>query len=278
VSIDGPYVEILEGQGVAEAPAFSPLEAVRAFDSAGRQLARAVYSRSRFEGGRSWRGLAFKGPVARVDVDSVARWADVDIRYDVPIAPLLPESRMGTAPRDERDVAADPDARVEIGVQESGGGPPAAPADDGSGRVPIPPRDQLSETAGRLADGLDALAAELPAAPAVVQLLMSAPARVSISVQTAGSVQQWTWNDGELSGPREVNTRWLECKAGMPADALTLQRVPAIWDDAIRRVGGGAPLQLVVGQYPCGIPHINVPFEAGRRVQYEADGRFATLE
>jgi len=37
-------------------------------------------------------------------------------------------------------------------------------------------------------------------------------------------------------------------------------------------------MQLVIGQYPCGVAYINVSFESRKRVQYEGDGRFVKVE
>lgn len=271
IGIDGPFVEILEGQGVAEAPAFSPLEAVRAFDAEGRQLVRAPWSSNRFENDQSWRGLAFKGPVARVEADFVREWAAVEIRYDVGIAPPLPESRMGESPSDERAVTPARGDRVEVLV-----GSEAGEAGAGADRPPAAGRSGLSERARAIAEGLEALEAAIPGPLAVVQLVVF-PGMISLSVEDDG-VHEWTWRGGELSGPKDVDTRWLECRTGMAPDALSVESLPGIWDDATRRVGAGAPLQLVVGQYPCGTAFINVPFDGGRRVQYGGDGRFVKVE
>ncbi len=54
---------------------------------------------------------------------------------------------------------------------------------------------------------------------------------------------------------------WLRCKSGMPPDALDLEQVQALSDDA--PVCAGTPdadvLQIIVGQYPCSTAWFNVP-------------------
>ena len=193
VSVDGPFVEILEGAGVAEAPSFSPLEPVRAFDAEGRQLARAFWSSSRFEHGQSWRGLAFHGAVARVEVDAVETWASAEIAYDIPIAPTLPESRLGQGPRDPRAVNVAGDIRVEVAVVPAGEpAPDPGPLPGVGDQVPVAAPTALSEEARWVSRALVEIEAALPGPPSIVQLVVSPPARVSISSQTPHGVQQWT--------------------------------------------------------------------------------------
>lgn len=83
---------------------------------------------------------------------------------------------------------------------------------------------------------------------------------------------------GEVSGPSPVDIQWLQCKTGMSADALTLARLPSILDDAIKRAGGAKPVQMVVGQGPCGTASIYIPFDNSRWVQYEGDGVLKKVE
>ena len=275
VRIDGPFVEMVDGI-LPEAAPFSPLEAPRAYDAQGRQLKRAHYSSTRSDGEATWHTLAFHGAVARVEVDSIRRTVEVRIRYDMPIRARLPEPQRGAADVDERTLSQHPDSRVTIDVGAPGAGRVATAPLPGPGEVvPIPDRATLSEQAGVLAEAIQALERVIPHPLAIVQLMVSPPSLVMISLDTGDGVKEWTWSNGEVSEPSDVDTQWLQCKRGMPGDALALPRVPAIWDDAVRRAEAGDRLmQLGIGQAPCGVPHINAPFASGIRVEYEGDGRF----
>ncbi len=281
VRIDGPYVDVVDGT-LPEAAPFSLLEPGRAYDAAGRQVKRSPTSSTRMVDGRAFQRLVFHGAVARVELDRIVRTVELAIRYDVPISEALGERQKGVALADERDVVQHPESRINIEIGALGGA--SAPLVGPGEAVPILGRGDLSAEARVFAEAITALEQVIPESPAIVQLVVFPPSLLNVSLErasreTGSLVEEWSWSNGAISGPSALDTQWLQCKRGMPTAALTLQRVPTLWDDATRRVGAGArPLQLIVGQSPCGKPFINVPFDNGQRVEYEGDGRFVKME
>ncbi|MFA6958146.1 MAG: ankyrin repeat domain-containing protein [Thermoanaerobaculia bacterium] len=101
VVLDGPFVKVYTGS-IAEAAFGSDIETVRAYDKAGKRLERVTgYSSSGFDDGGNYRQWAYQGEVARADVDVISKRAGLKIDYEMPPAPLLPDSMAGhssTAP------------------------------------------------------------------------------------------------------------------------------------------------------------------------------------
>jgi hypothetical protein len=96
VTFDGPIIKT-DLSKVPESAFGSNLEGIRAYDKTGKRLERVMgYSASGWEDGVSFRGVAFHGDVARVDVDVVDEWTQLQIDYEMPPAPKLSESVQGT--------------------------------------------------------------------------------------------------------------------------------------------------------------------------------------
>ena len=284
-----------------EAAPFAEVKPLRVYDGAGNLLEKNGQSISIDDADNTWEEHTFEGGVARAEVDTIGRRAQVTIQYEVPIAPPIPEQERATPIEDPRAVEQDPKSRITIKVtveegEEAQASAPAAPSEPetrvaeavpsppprptpSKESVPIVPASELSETARQAARALEALSDAAPEPLAVVQVVLStAFGQAALSVDDGGSVREWSWANGQVSGPSEVDTRWLQCTQGLPSGALTLERLPAILDDATNRVGGGSPIQLIVGQGPCGTASIMVPFEGGAWVQYEGDGRLVQVE
>ena len=269
IQLDGPFVDMDDGTLPETAP-FAEIQPLRAYDAQGRQLQAELTGSTRVEGDRVIRRLGFHGQVARVEVDQVSQWADVTIRYDVPIAKSLPAPQRGAADVDERAVQVDPKSKIEIEIgQRAGSG--SGGNGGGSGA--------LSAQARSFADALKALSQALPDSPSIVSLTGSPPGFVSIAADSNGQVQEWSWSASGVSGPTAMVTDWLDCKTGMVPGALDLDRLPELLDEAAQQVGDGdRPIQLSVGQSPCGTPFIYIPFEGGRWVQYDASGEVIKAE
>lgn len=71
---------------------------LRASDATGRWLVRADSTTSVLVGNVNWRRLEFWGNVTEVRIDRVENWAELEIAYDLPPAPKLPENRQGLTP------------------------------------------------------------------------------------------------------------------------------------------------------------------------------------
>ncbi|PIU49982.1 MAG: hypothetical protein COS92_03675 [Desulfobacterales bacterium CG07_land_8_20_14_0_80_52_14] len=303
ITIDGPYVEFLKGT-VAAAPSFSPLEPVRAYDQDGRQLKKAPIYHYRTENDLTYNRFAFHGKVNRVEVDSVLRWVDLDITYDLPPAPKIPEERAGLTPDKVRPVPATPGGKVLIKASKLTLAQPAArqvettaPAKHSLAPavsppqlkpqgllVPIVPRPKLSADARAVAEGLEALRKVIPQPPAIVEIVAFDRGVVSISVEKhGGKVVSYTFSQGKVTGPEPVDTRWMTCKNGLPPDAVDLDRLPSLWDDAPKRAAApdAKVMQIVIAQDPCGTVFLNVPVKGKdgvHRVRYTGDGRFLAVQ
>jgi hypothetical protein len=99
VRLNGPYVSF--GDEAFEIPdvSFSKLKPVRAYDAAGHQLEAAGYSEtSTDKDGVMRKKMAFYGNVARLEIDTVAQWAEFELPYDLKPAPLLPKGHEGEDP------------------------------------------------------------------------------------------------------------------------------------------------------------------------------------
>jgi hypothetical protein len=103
---------------------------------------------------------------------------------------------------------------------------------------------------------------------------------LTLAVEREAVVEQWTWRDGTLHGPREIDASGLECGGGLVPGSFSLRRVAALHDDALRRAGdaGGGVSRILVGQSPCGTPEIRVSLEGGAEVLYGGDGYFIRVQ
>ena len=99
VTIDGPFVNYVESEDKTPQSSFSALKPLRAYDAQGRQLERHGYSETTTDDeGRDITHTSFYGNVARVEIDSVENWAELDLPYDLAPAPLLPKGHEGEDP------------------------------------------------------------------------------------------------------------------------------------------------------------------------------------
>ena len=115
VTIDGPFVKT-DLARVPESAFATDLDGVRAYDKTGKRLEKVMgYSASGWENGVSYRGFAFHGDVARVDVDVAESWVDLLIDYDMPPAPKLPAETIGT-PSSAGEIAATPGGTFTVKI------------------------------------------------------------------------------------------------------------------------------------------------------------------
>lgn len=99
VKIDGPYVSFAEDEEKTPSPSFTKLKPLRAYDAAGHQLEQHGYSETTSdESGADIKHVSFYGEVARVEIDTVESWAELDLPYNLTPAPLLPKGHEGEAP------------------------------------------------------------------------------------------------------------------------------------------------------------------------------------
>jgi len=99
VKIDGPYVSFAEDEARMPDPSFTKLRPVRAYDASGRQLEKHGYSETATDDDGTYRQhLSFYGNVARVEIDTVDSWADLDLPYNLTPAALLPKGHEGEDP------------------------------------------------------------------------------------------------------------------------------------------------------------------------------------
>lgn len=105
LTIDGPFVRFAQDTlQVPESSNDDNLKPVRAYDSEGRLLER--YSMTEWitdDDGNSVTSMAFYGNVARIEVDTVEQWAELDLPYDLKPAPLLPAGHEGEDPEGPRN-------------------------------------------------------------------------------------------------------------------------------------------------------------------------------
>ena len=99
VKIDGPFVTYAEDEGKTPDSSFGKLRPIRAYDAQGRQLARHGYSETTVDdNGADIKHVSFYGNVARVEIDTVESWTELDLPYDLKPAPLFPEGHEGEDP------------------------------------------------------------------------------------------------------------------------------------------------------------------------------------
>jgi hypothetical protein len=98
VKIDGPYVNFAEDETKTPETSFSKLRPLRAYDAQGRQLEQHGYSETTSEESGEIKHTSFYGNVARVEIDTVESWAELDLTYDLTPAPMLPAGHEGEDP------------------------------------------------------------------------------------------------------------------------------------------------------------------------------------
>jgi len=99
VKIDGPYVAFAEDEEKTPESSFGKLKPIRAYDAAGHQLEQHGYSEtSSDESGAELKHVSFYGNVARVEIDTVESWAELDLPYNLTPSPLLPKGHEGEDP------------------------------------------------------------------------------------------------------------------------------------------------------------------------------------
>lgn len=114
VVIDGPFVKVYTAM-VAEAAFGNDIETVRAYDKTGKRLERVLgYSSSGFDDGGNYQQWAYHGEVARADVDVVSERAGLKIDYEMPPAPLLPDSMAGMSDKVTPTVEETPGGRFTL--------------------------------------------------------------------------------------------------------------------------------------------------------------------
>lgn len=97
--IDGPYVYFAENEEKTPEPFFTKLRPLRAYDAAGHQLEQHGYSETTSDdNGVEIKHVSFYGNVARVEIDTVESWVELDLPYDLTPAPLLPTGHEGEDP------------------------------------------------------------------------------------------------------------------------------------------------------------------------------------
>jgi hypothetical protein len=99
VKIDGPFVAYAEDEEKIPDPFFTKLTPIRAYDAEGHQLKQYGSSSSGTDDDGTYRKhVSFYGNVARVEIDTVESWAELDLPYDLTPAPLLPKGHEGENP------------------------------------------------------------------------------------------------------------------------------------------------------------------------------------
>lgn len=97
--IDGPYVTFSEEAAKMPDTSFTRLKPIRAYDAAGHQLEQHGYSETATDdNGVDLKHVSFYGIVARVEIDSVDNWAELDLPYDLTPSALLPSGKEGEDP------------------------------------------------------------------------------------------------------------------------------------------------------------------------------------
>lgn len=97
--ISGPYVSFDDEAVEIPDTSFTKLKPIRAYDAAGHQLEEYSQSETSTDAdGIQRKKMAFYGNVARVEIDSVPSWVELELTYDLKPAPLLPAGHEGEAP------------------------------------------------------------------------------------------------------------------------------------------------------------------------------------
>jgi hypothetical protein len=116
VIFDGPFIKT-DLAKVPEAAFGTQLDGVRAYDKSGKRLEKVMgYSSSAWEDGVSYRGYAFHGDVARVDVDTVDQWVTLAIDYEMPPVPKLPDSMNGAPSKAAAKIEPTPGGKFTVKI------------------------------------------------------------------------------------------------------------------------------------------------------------------
>ncbi|MBI2677778.1 MAG: hypothetical protein HYX28_03250 [Candidatus Koribacter versatilis] len=98
VKINGPFVN-LDQEKLQVPDVSSKLHPIRAYDASGHQLESASYSETGYDDAGAYvTKMAFYGNVAKLEVDSVAEWVELELPYDVKPGPMLPAGHEGEDP------------------------------------------------------------------------------------------------------------------------------------------------------------------------------------
>ncbi len=87
---------------------------VRAYDATGRQLIMGDYNASQTQGKIMRRTLSFLGKIAKVEIDTVAEWAEMAFSYKLPPTKPLPESYRGYVVSRPPQISATRDGDVSV--------------------------------------------------------------------------------------------------------------------------------------------------------------------
>ena len=99
LKMDGPFVSFSPDAVQIPDTSFTTLKPVRAYDAAGHPLEQYSYSETGTDDdGVERTKMAFYGNVARLEIDSVESWAELELPYDLAPAPLLPAGHEGEDP------------------------------------------------------------------------------------------------------------------------------------------------------------------------------------
>lgn len=99
LKLNGPYVSFDEEVAALPGNTSDQLKPVRAYDAVGRLLEPASYSETSTDADGVYRKkMAFYGVVARLEIDSVEGWAELEIPFDLPPGLLLPAGHEGEDP------------------------------------------------------------------------------------------------------------------------------------------------------------------------------------
>jgi len=98
VKLNGPFVN-LDQEKLQVPDVMAKLHPIRAYDAAGHQLEQASNSETSYDAAGAYvTKMAFYGNVAKLEVDYVAAWAEIELPYDLKPAPPLPKGHEGEDP------------------------------------------------------------------------------------------------------------------------------------------------------------------------------------
>ncbi|OGP63564.1 MAG: hypothetical protein A2V65_07690 [Deltaproteobacteria bacterium RBG_13_49_15] len=100
IELDGPFVTYIDNNIEEMFFLNTDIGPVRGFDSKGRRLESYPFKASRTEGDETKRTLAFWGEIAKVEIDTVNNWVELEFDYDLLPSKPLPE-RFSGVPRSQ---------------------------------------------------------------------------------------------------------------------------------------------------------------------------------